>query len=379
MEKSVCAGATNVENPVCAGATKAEKLDCAGATKVKKPSVAVCGGAIESRSDERIARIHEETGHREIKRTLYFSRKLSPAKTKNDVRQVVKACKVCQSIDPAPIQWASGELNVDEIWYRFGMDVTHVNGCHYLTLIDCGPTRFAVWRRLQRQDTDSVVRQHESLFFERGAPVEVLTDNDHAFSSGVFTRFAEQWAMRVPFRCAYVASWSSIAERCHRSVKRIVARKRCTIAEAVYWYNVPPKYDVDSATAPANKLYNYEIRVLGIDRVMHSEPGAIDSQYDVGDAVWVKPPEPRCHTNYKLGTVTRVISEQTMEVDGMPQHICDLRSAVPPETASTRAQIFISDDEELPQLPGSRPPYAQAKRPRKEIPGSLRTLMIRMS
>ena len=23
-----------------------------------------------------------------------------------------------------------------------GMDVTHVNGCHYLTLIDCGPTRF---------------------------------------------------------------------------------------------------------------------------------------------------------------------------------------------------------------------------------------------
>ena len=86
------------------------------------------------------------------------------------------------------------------------MDVTHVNGYHYLTLIDCGPTRFAVWRRLQRQDTDSVIQQLELVFFERGAPVELLTDNDPAFRSGAFTQFAERWALRVCLRCAYVAS-----------------------------------------------------------------------------------------------------------------------------------------------------------------------------
>ena len=316
----------------------------------EKPTVAVCGGAIESLSDERIARIHEETGHHGIKRTLYFSRKLSPAVTRKDVRRVVKACQVCQSIDPAPVKWARGELNVDEIWHRVGMDVTHVNGCHYLTLIDCGPTRFAVWRRLQRQDTDSVIQQLELVFFERGAPVELLTDNDPAFRSGAFTQFAERWALRVRFRCAYVASGNGVTERCHRSVKRIAARKHCTIAEAVYWYNVAPKDDIDSATAPANKLYNYEVRLLGIDRVLHSEPGAIDSPYDVGDTVWVKPSMNRCHTKYKLGTVTRVVSEQTMEVDGMPRHVRDLRSAVPPETAPTTAQTFMSDDEELPLL-----------------------------
>ena len=177
--------------------------------------------------------------------------------TRKDVRRVVKACQVCQSIDPAPVKWARGELNVDEIWHRVGMDVTHVNGCHYLTLIDCGPTRFAVWRRLQRQDTDSVIQQLELLFFERGAPVELLTDNDPAFRSCAFTQFAERWALRIRFRYAYVASGNSVAERCHRSAKRIAARKHCTIPEAVYWYNVAPKDDVDSATAPANKLYNY--------------------------------------------------------------------------------------------------------------------------
>ena len=54
----------------------------------EKPIVAVCGGAIESLSDERIAIIPEETGHHGIKRTLYFSRKLSPAVTRKDVQSV---------------------------------------------------------------------------------------------------------------------------------------------------------------------------------------------------------------------------------------------------------------------------------------------------
>ena len=54
-------------------------------------------GAIESLSDERTARILEETGHHGIKRTLYFSRKLSPAVTRKDVRRVVKRVK-CVSL-----------------------------------------------------------------------------------------------------------------------------------------------------------------------------------------------------------------------------------------------------------------------------------------
>ena len=39
---------------------------------------------------------------------------------------------------------------------------------------------------------------------------------------------------------------------------------------------------------------------------------------------------------------------------GMPRHVRDLRSAVPPETGPTRAQTFMSDYEELPLLPARR-------------------------
>ena len=70
---------------------------------------AVCGGAIELLSDERIAIIHEETGYHGIKRMLHFSRKLGPAVTKKDVRRVVKVCQVFPSIDPAPVKLARGK------------------------------------------------------------------------------------------------------------------------------------------------------------------------------------------------------------------------------------------------------------------------------
>ena len=92
------------------------------------------------------------------------------------------------------------------------------------------------------------------------------------------------------------------------------------------------------------------MRVLGIDRVLHDESGTIDNPYDIGDNVWVKPAENRCNTKFKLGTVTGVISNHTVEVDGMPRHVRDLRSTVPPEVPPDRTQTF-SDDEVLPLLP----------------------------
>ena len=48
----------------------------------------------------------------------------------------------------------------------------------------------------------------------------------------------------------------------------------------------------------------------------------------------------------------------------MPQHVRDLRSAVPPETAKTRAQTFFSDDEDLPRLharQGSEEEYSDSE------------------
>ena len=48
-------------------------------------------------------------------------------------------------------------------------------------------------------------------------------------------------------------------------------------------------------------------------------------RYEVGDAVWARPPSGRCDKRYDRGNVSRVVSEYTVEVDSIPRHVKDLR------------------------------------------------------
>ena len=212
------------------------------------------------------------------------------------------------------------------------MDITHFRGETYLTLIDCGPSRFTVWRPLRLQTSAAVINQLESVFWERGAPSELLTDNDPAFRSRRFQAFALQWGMEIRFRCAHVPSGNGVIERCHRSVKVIAARKGCSIAEAVFRYNVMPRDDETADSAPACQLYQYRVRVQGLDDEDHepvvTDTGATLSQ---GDKVWVRPPNGRCDCRYKKGVVTHVVSHQCVEVDGVPRHVRELRPRAPSE------------------------------------------------
>ena len=299
------------------------------------------------------------------------------------MQRVVASCDVCQSIDPAPVKWTHGGLGVEVVWLRVAMDITHFRGRSYLSLIDCGPSRFSVWRPLRMQTSASVIEQLEAVFWERGAPEELLTDNDPAFRSRQFESFAAQWNMSVRFRCAHSPSGNGIVERCHRTVKVTAARKNCTIAEAVYWHNVSPRSDGGPASAPAERLYRYSVRVKGLDdaRTADSEGGSADrcarAPYQRGDLVWVRPPGARCDQQYGEGVVTGVISEQAVAVDGMPRHIRDLRhrtqqnrSGADPSTVSDDVPLLVTvdrdqgrDEEEPPTLPPAADPGERTDQP----------------
>lgn len=275
---------------------------------------------------QRLRDIHEQTGHQGVERTLFFARRIDSTVPKSAVTDVIKACNTCNSIDPAPVHWKRGRLDVNETWKRLAMDFTHYKGSHYLTLTDCGPSRFTVWRQVRTQDSGSVVCVLEQLFFERGPPEEILTDNDTAFRSQVLADFLCNWSVRTRFRCAYVPSGNGIAERVHRTVKRIAARSNCSIAKATYWYNATPRDGCEAQTAPANGVHRYEFRILGVDAEVQPDDGCLRCPYEVGDVVFVKPSDVRCDVRYKTGVVTGVVSEHAVEVDGIPRHVRDLRS-----------------------------------------------------
>ena len=103
----------------------------------------MCAAAVEV-DESKIAEIHHVTGHPGVKRTLYFVRRVHPTVTRRQVHAIVMDCKTCHSIDPAPVKWRKGSLDVDKVWQRVAMDITHYKGRSYLTLIDCGPSRFTI-------------------------------------------------------------------------------------------------------------------------------------------------------------------------------------------------------------------------------------------
>ncbi|QQP56921.1 Putative LOC101234602 [Caligus rogercresseyi] len=64
------------------------------------------------------------------------------------------------------------------------MDVTHVGNVKFLTIVDCGPSRFAVWRALNSESETEVCQKVGEVFSQMGPPGEVLCDNGEDFPVG---------------------------------------------------------------------------------------------------------------------------------------------------------------------------------------------------
>lgn len=173
-------------------------------------------------------------------------------------------------------------------------------------------------------------------------------DNGTQFRSRKFLQLLHKWDVSVRYRCAYRPAGNGIVERSHRSIKVIATRKRCSIPEAVYRYNVSPTDDVTAASAPASRAHNHQIRVRGIDRrdPATAEVSVRRSGYVPGERVWVRRAGTRCDQRSRAGVVTGEISDVSVEVDGVPHHVRDIRARG--DSPVSRGGNEMSADEEGP-------------------------------
>ena len=312
--------------------TRVPKDWVAAVNRADEP-VAAAGAARGPVGDlDRVRDVHCRAGHPGVRRTLYFARRdVNRGVTRAVARAVVEACDVCRSIDPAPVRWRHGSLGVSETWQRIAIDVTHHQGREYLSVIDCGPSRFCLWRPLRRPDGAEITGHLEQLFLERGAPAEILADNATAFRGRQMAALAAKWGVNLVFRAVHEPGGNGIVERCHRTIKVIAARRQCSVAEAVHLYNVTPRDGGTAESAPAAGVYSYSardcVRPVPTEPVSEEPPPRVSdgAQFRVGDPVWVRRRGTRCTETSRRGTVTGVVSQQVLEVDGLPWHVRNLR------------------------------------------------------
>ena len=262
-----------------------------------------------------------EKHHFGVEKTLYFIKKFRPdlEVSRQEVVISVRNCQKCKSIDPSPMRWTHGHLSVDQNWTRLAGDVTHVDGRPYLTLVDCGPSRFCIWRRLSNEGVSEVLERLSIVFSEFGPPEELLLDNSSTFRSREFAEFCTTWIVRAEFRCAYKPNGNGIVERNHRTIKKMVARTGKSVNEMTFLYNLAPNVN---GLIPHDQIFRNSINYRDIKRT----PTKICADHvSIGQRVFVKPRGARCDTPWLEGTITAILSRSKFDIDGVPRHISDIR------------------------------------------------------
>lgn len=127
-----------------------------------KETEPVCAASIEQQESACIQTIHQQSGHPDMKCTLYFIKQVSREVSKATVWAVFRDCKVCQHTNLAPVHWEIRNLGVHDNWSRMGTNINHYGGQHYLIQTDCSSCRFSIWWPLLCQHSGSNIQQLKS-------------------------------------------------------------------------------------------------------------------------------------------------------------------------------------------------------------------------
>ena len=307
------------------------------ANAVSRVPQAWAKGEVAALATAEAARRAHADAHAGVEPTLRVARAINPRVTRAEVKQVVCDCAPCGEYDPHPVQLQKGSLKVDAVWDRLACDVTHVGNEKYVTMVDCGPSRYAVWQRVGHEDETEVAACLQKVFAWYGAPRELLMDNGRAFRSGKVKALCDKWAVSQLFRAAYKPRGNGIVERNHRTVKRMKARRGGTVEAAVQAYNRTPRGPWNAI--PAEVMFGRPVTnpIVRKARVDTDSPEAVGQsnqrddprELQAGDRVVVKPPNARCDTRWRPATITKVNSKWNVEVEGMPRHAQDVRLVRP--------------------------------------------------
>ena len=67
-------------------------------------------------------------------------------------------------------------LSVTQNWKQLALNVTHFGRKQYFTVIDCGLSRFAVWREVKSENASEICDNLEEIFRERRPPDQLLLE-----------------------------------------------------------------------------------------------------------------------------------------------------------------------------------------------------------
>ena len=115
-------------------------------------------------------------------------------------------------------------------------------------------------------------------------------------------------------------------QRNHSAVKRIAARSDISIQEAVFWYNFLPREGTSEEGCTCNGIYKYKWRINNTIHWLEEEE--IKTKFSIGESVWAKSGITRCTSAWKIGKITKILSKNKVEIDGIARHVLEIEKLV---------------------------------------------------
>ncbi|KAI0988118.1 hypothetical protein GJ496_007599 [Pomphorhynchus laevis] len=276
-------------------------------------SRAVTAAVAIDRDREALVRL-DNLHHFGTERSYYLAKMVIPSVTRHHIEAIVRECMDCQSIDPDSIPHEHGTCCVD----------TNGHVCQ-----STGPSRYIVWKELTRENYVEVCERIMKVILTHGISIELLVDNSKTFRSNKVNSLCTKWGVQLIFRAAYRSQWNGIAKRYHRTVKRISEICNCSILKETFWYNL--SLSTVNGISPSNATFKHYWRHPKSSA--NSTDQINNSDFQIGELLWVKPAEAKCTSRWLKGVVTNANSRSIIEVNGISRHKTYVRNIV--ETKST--------------------------------------------
>ena len=101
--------------------------------------------------------------------------------------------------------YEAGEIQVSKNLERLTIDVTLYRNEVDLSIVDCGPGRFAIWKRIKGETAEVISTVWEEVFLEREPVTEVFMDNGRAFRSATPKEMLDKWGVGCFFQSSIQA------------------------------------------------------------------------------------------------------------------------------------------------------------------------------
>ena len=173
----------------------------------------------------------------------------------NEIKNMVKSCPECQTLQPAQQKETLQPTSYDFPMHRVGADLFQLNGKHYLVMVD-GYSGYPFVANLRSLTTSAIIDKLENWFFEFGFPANIRTDGGPQFRTE-FHEWCENVGINKETSSPYFPQSNGLAESAVKNMKSLL--KKCDgnfpqfRKSLLIWRNTPKA----TGDTPAQLLFGY--------------------------------------------------------------------------------------------------------------------------